>query len=552
MRRHSFCLLASLLLGGGSVAAATDPGRAKADEWICTVRPGDNLWTLSRDHLLRVGYWKRVQALNHVADPFRVPPGTKLRIPFSWLRVQPAPARVLAVAGRAEVVRGGTQDAVPLAVDLTLRVGDAVTTQEESSATVEFADQSRMLVAAGTRVVFDVLSAFGRTGMVDTQVRLERGRSEAQVSPRRGRFRIANPAAVTVARGTGFRTTFVEAESTGLVEVTEGVVAAEGAGSSVEVNEGFGTVARAGEAPRAPIALLPPPDVTGLSALARRLPLRLQVGSLPGASGYRLQVATDDQFQTLTLEKESAGSEFVVPDLADGSYFLRFRAIDAQGLAGRDAVARLTVDARPEPPVLLSPAGTATVLDARPSFEWSAPAGSAGYHFQLAKAGKIEAAFVDATTTGASFVAPAALEPGAYEWRVATRDAAGGEGPFGDTQAFTRRDRPTAPVAEAPGLAKKTLTLAWSAGSAGQQYRLQLARDAAFSTILLDEKVKEPRFAVARPRAGRYYLRLSTIDADGLAGEFGPPQSLEIPRPKRRFAPYLLPAVTVLLGLLTL
>ena len=45
-----------------------------------------------------------------------------------------------------------------------------------------------------------------------------------------------------------------------------------------------------------------------------------------------------------------------VATLPDGEYRVRVRGVDATGLEGRDAEWPLTLDARPEPPVLVSPA----------------------------------------------------------------------------------------------------------------------------------------------------------------------------------------------------
>ena len=82
--------------------------------------------------------------------------------------------------------------------------------------------------------------------MVDTRVRLERGRANARVTPRRGRFRIWTPAAATVVRGTEFRAEFDEA-SVARAEITSGVVALTTDGAAVTVKEGFGlSCARAG------------------------------------------------------------------------------------------------------------------------------------------------------------------------------------------------------------------------------------------------------------------------------------------------------------------
>ena len=86
---------------------------AHSEEWLYTVRPGDNLWTVSTDDLIRTDYWPRLQALNGVADPARLPPGMKLRIPVPWLKRLPAKARVLSAQGQVNAAIAATGQTVP-------------------------------------------------------------------------------------------------------------------------------------------------------------------------------------------------------------------------------------------------------------------------------------------------------------------------------------------------------------------------------------------------------------------------------------------------------
>ena len=51
--------------------------------------------------------WEELQNHNAIANPYRLPPGQVLRFPIAWLRVEPAPARVVAVRGQVDVSAGG-------------------------------------------------------------------------------------------------------------------------------------------------------------------------------------------------------------------------------------------------------------------------------------------------------------------------------------------------------------------------------------------------------------------------------------------------------------
>jgi hypothetical protein len=542
-----------------ATALGQSPGRQQsADEWIYTVRPGDTLWSVSGEFLESTANWPSLQKLNRVAEPTRLAPGTRLRIPFALMKKRPAPARAVEQRGRVELWRAGTTKSEPLESGASLNAGDALVTGPDASVAVEFADGSRVVLGANARMTFDALSAFGSTGMVDTQLRLERGRARSQVTPRRGRFRIWTPAAATVVRGTEFRAAFEPEAKAALIEVTAGTVEASAAGATVGIAEGFGTRATEGAPPEAPVSLLPAPAVGWEPRFMERLPLRIVVPPVPGAVAYHLELAPDDRFLVLAYEGTSATGEFRAGNLTDGVYALRLRAVDARGLQGLDAISTLTLNARPEPPVLLEPAEGAVVRAPRVAFNWSRPAGATAYRFQLAREGATATPLVDTThaATGPLVVEPT-LAPGGYAWRVATR-ADDDEGPFGDWQSFTRRESPPAPQAEPPRAEAGRVRFAWPRGGDGSTYRLQVARDAAFSDVVVDTVTPTPASTFENPAPGTYYLRVKTIEADGFEGDFGPPQSFEVaagvppPRPKRRFpwGEVLAPLVPLILGLI--
>lgn len=540
------------LSAASSPAQPALPPPSAPDEWVYTVRPGDNLWNLCREYLTSVHDWRRLQRLNRLTDPHRIPPGTRLSIPFAWMKAQPAPARVVEARGEVRLSRPSSGEAPSVTAGVELRPGDVMTTGPDASVAVEFADGSRMLVGADARVVFDVLSAFGRTGMVDTRVRLERGRARSNVTPRRGRFRIWTPAAATVVRGTEFRAEFDAERRQARTEVLSGTVEATAARATIAIPPSFGTTAVEGAPPAPPVPLLPAPDLGASPRVVERLPMRIAVPPVAGAVAYHLELATDDRFVTLAYEGTSATAEFRAATLPDGAYALRLRAVDAAGLQGLDATSSLVLNARPEPPVLVEPVADAVVPAARPSFRWTRPADATGYRVQVAAAGATDAPLSDVRLDGhGPFTVDRDLQPGAYVWRAAT--VSGDEaGPFGDWQPFTRRLPPPGPQVAPPQAEAGRMRLAWPKGAEGSTYRLQVARDAAFTDLVVDETLTAPDFTLQQPGPGVYHLRVKTIEPDGFEGEFGVPQAFEVaapPPPKRRF-PWrrlLVPAVPVVI-----
>ena len=73
--------------------------------------------------------------------------------------------------------------------------------------------------------------------------------------------------------------------------------------------------------------------------------------------------------------------------------------------------------------------------------------------------------------------------------------------------------------------------LSWSAAPLpGATHQVQVARDAAFTDIVLDERTSRTELLWARPEPGLYHVRVRTFAVDGRAGAFGSAQWVEVPR----------------------
>jgi len=162
------------------------PALAGAQDWNYRVRPGDTLWDLGAAYLKPSIGWQQLQQHNRIDNPYRLPPGELLRFPIGWLRVEPAPARVLAVRGQVELSAADGSSSRAVRAGEQLHIGDAIQTKADSSITLEFADASRLQLREYSRLRLDQLSRYGRTGMVDTRLRLQQGRARNRVTPARG------------------------------------------------------------------------------------------------------------------------------------------------------------------------------------------------------------------------------------------------------------------------------------------------------------------------------------------------------------------------------
>jgi hypothetical protein len=157
-----------------------------AVDWTYHVRPGDNLWDLATRYLRSDIDWRRLQEHNGVADPYTLPPGTRIRVPVAWLREQPESAHVVFVRGAVAASTGAGAAETTATPGQRIAIGGWIATGADASATVEFADGSRVMLSPGTRIAFDRLTRYGRTGMVDTRMRVQQGRATHRVEKQQG------------------------------------------------------------------------------------------------------------------------------------------------------------------------------------------------------------------------------------------------------------------------------------------------------------------------------------------------------------------------------
>lgn len=506
--------------------------QAAAQDWTYRIRPGDTLWDLSGEYLKPGIPWQRLQSHNRISNPYQLPPGSTLRFPLAWLYAQPAKARVVAVQGQATVETAGNGMPATVAQGMALGIGAVLRTSKDATLSLEFADGSRLLLQGDSELHLDQMSRYGKSGMVDTRLRLQRGRITNTVKPSPGAtpgFIVDTPNASSAVRGTKFRMDS-DSDST-RTEVVEGNVAVNAGHYGRLVGKGYGTVVAAGQAsPIRAVKLLPAPDLSGVPARLNGMRAQLQWPAVDGAQHYRVEVSRSAAFETLLLDIEAAGAGTRLPVLEDGNHYLRVRAIDARGLEGNDASAAFLVETLPEPPFAIAPAAGSIVRDPQPELRWTSAADAATYRVEIADNPAFDSATalrVPASSNAARIDPP--LPPGTYYWRIASDAANGRQGPYSDPLAFTLR-----PLVEAGEIGHESsdsreVTFRWRAGAPGQRYRFQLSRTQDFARPRVDQYVAEPQVTLPKLPAGTWYLRAQAIDSDGYAAPFPPAQSVQVP-----------------------
>ncbi len=411
-----------------------------ADDWVYTTRPGDTLWGISKDYLKGPNYWPRLQKYNNIDNAKQMPPGTRISAPLEWLKSPPAPAQAVKVVGPVSITLAGDDTSSALTDGMSLPAGSVIETGAGASVTLGFADGSTLLLQEHSQLILDSFSAFRDTGMVDTRMRLQKGRVDTKVIPFKapgGRYEITTPAAVAAVRGTQFRVSAEQDKAVMRSEVIRGEVAVEGAGVTQTLSGGFGTLAEAGKAPLPPRKLLSAPMLANLPQQLKQVPVIFDWQALEGAVRYRAQLANDANFESLLHDSLFSTPQATWPNLEDGDYVLRVRAVDELGLEGFDASHSFNLATRLSAPyATIPPDGMSQIAGPPPTFQWRTVNGAMAYRFQLAKQINFGAPLIDVVVEGTEYTPEVEFEPGRYYWRLATRNSRGTESDPGPGRGF--------------------------------------------------------------------------------------------------------------------
>ncbi|MFK8067220.1 MAG: FecR domain-containing protein [Gammaproteobacteria bacterium] len=499
-----------------------------SDEWIYTVKQGDNLWNLTEDFLVDIRYWRKLQTLNNINQPSRMRPGSTLRIPREWSRIRPSEATIKSFSGDVIVTASGNEKNV--STDMKLVAGDQIQTGSEAFAKLIFEDGSMLILRENSELILQTLESYGNKDVFNTRLELKRGRSDNQVNPDKksgSRFEINTPSATAAVRGTSYRINVIDQKSM-TTEVLEGEVNVANETGKTGVEGGFGTLAKKGEPPTPPVVLLPAPVLSQLSGSVDQLPIKFQLPEIKGAQAYRVQVASDSKFLALDYDDLSLTTSARINELSDGKYFMKVRGVDINSIEGFDSKHVFVLNAKPEAPLILEPQSGQTVSSNHRKFSWTKNTDAKAYHFQLANNLNFDQPLIDVSDykeTSTDISQP--LSPGKWFWRVTALDAEGA-GPDGSVNEF-RVMKPGAKM-DAASIDESEIIFRWSVSDESDRYQIQIASDKNFEKLLVNKELDKAEYIFPKPKsASTIFVRIRVIEFDGFKGAWGSVQQLNIP-----------------------
>ena len=501
-----------------------------AQQWEYQVKKGDTLWSIANEYLISDSYFGRLQQFNSVKDPLLLQPGTTISAPVEWLGNLPGSATVVSVTGEVEAIRSDQQFNVD--VGFKLEVEDKIITGDKGIAVLEFSDQSTVSVYSNTQLSFNKFKQSFDGAVVKAKISIQSGRLKVSSNPEKKtghRLEIVSPAAVTAVRGTEFRIGVDETLGDTVTEVLSGNVAVKTQQSDVALQKLYGTKTEIGKAPIKPVKLLRQP-VLNVKEKIETMMGTVAWESLERAQSYRVRVASDEKLADIIYDQlvvSTQVNDVFFPE--DGSYYTSVRAVDANDIEGLDAVAKISVNARPQPPLIIEPKNNSSSFDANPAFSWAIPSDSTTQlQYQLSNSKNFDPLLIDQTINPAEpFTSSSVLLPGDYYWRIAGIDKHG-QGPFSKASKLSVVDQPTM----APEIAEsgELVSLRLSKNPVISRYRVQVGRDAGFNDIIFEEWVEGEEFSFNTNGAGSYFIRLGIERSESSDDiHFGDTQKVIVP-----------------------
>lgn len=515
---------AELSVARGSASQAYQQP-APVPEWVYTLQQGDTLQSIGQTLLARNVDTRKLLEHNNLMSTGQLRSGDTLRIPINWLKRQPEPATVVSVTGSVRKISGVDGRQHPLQSDTIIRVGDEILSGA-GSATIALADGSEIRISPNSRLIFNRLTQYGKSGMVDTRLRLQKGEVHTRVRPiiiDGARFEIETPSAVAAVRGTVFT---MQADSNGsAIQVAEGAVDFGAPGKTRRIPEGYGASLSTIDNQAVMIHKLPPaPAINPLPPVLTRLPAEVtwQVGNY---QQYRLDIFDEDT-GTWVQSHNLNSDHFNINRLDNGRYELHLAAIDHRGISGIPGVESLEVNLQARKPTLTAPAEDEKLNDDMPEFRWQLNGNNEVARVEIARDDSFQQLVTTSEWAPDSRALPLRpLSPGEYYWRVVS-EAGGNSIATSETRKLVMNGTlPPARIISVNYLDNQVRVF-WEDINTASSYRLQLSEEPGFRNIIKQADIADTTAALRLIPGRRYYVRVKALSEGPLTGRWGPGREL--------------------------
>jgi hypothetical protein len=252
-----------------------------------------------------------------------------------------------------------------------------------------------------------------------------------------------------------------------------------------------------------------------------------------GATSHQIQIDDDPAFGSPEIDETVMGASYTVTPgqaLGNSAYYWQVRGL-TPGRTGLWSAAWGFAVGPPTSKVALTAPGDQGILCQPINFSWNAVDQATGYDIQADNQADFSSPEVDGSTSDTAFGPASGLGAATYAWHVRGTNTCG-DGPWSDAWQFTISSGPEVPALQAPAdgstTEDTTPEFRWARVPRGVEYRIMMAGDAVFGSVVVDAYTTETSFTPAAPlAAGTYYWKVQARDDCG-SSDWSAPWRLEV------------------------
>jgi hypothetical protein len=225
------------------------------------------------------------------------------------------------------------------------------------------------------------------------------------------------------------------------------------------------------------------------------------------------------------MENTSPGAR--VEGVKPGRYMWRVRGLEADGKAGEWG-ADHPIIIPPYPPKADAPDEGKRHLNPELVLSWTPVEGALGYRLQISDKPDLSRPQVELRliTNAHIWNAPT---PGTWYWRVAALGESNVSSGYAPARSF--RYQPLPPRVEGLNFVTEAKHLAASWKGKADSYRVEFSKTPDFTDLISKQTVTANEARIDKQKRGKYWVRVTPVDAEGEMGPVSEPVRLEVRQP---------------------
>ena len=481
-------------------------------DWHYTIRPSDKLPDVAK-RLLKPQYtWTSIAHYNHIKDIEDLQVGSIIKVPISWLKYQPQPAKIESYTGVALIKRRQETRYAPIENLAHLYVGDELLTRQ-GEIKVSFADGTDLRLDAFSHLIFNKLSSFEEVGMVDTRMRLSRGGLRTQVKPltKGSRYEISTPSAVAAVRGTDFRLRTNLSGTT--LEVLEGIVLLIHDHGQKLVQAGFGARLTTPSPVIEDIRLDGLPRIPEKSdGLGNESEPSLDWKGLPEGFSVQSTNSTDDNKSATNNPSEDLAANQAI------------NSTDKEIVSDPDSQDQAILDL---------PLPGSIVDGFTAEFAWSVNSPSTLSRLELSSSNDFDRLAIPTKwSESTTYRVEQQLPAGNYFWRVRTLSKGNAESVTNSRSVAIQGLLDQVSILTVNYIGDQ-VGIFWHSVDNAKGYVLQVSDDKEFRRLMKEETLSKTRAFLKLPEGQKFFARVKGLGDEVYGSEFGPQKEIMVqPKPE--------------------